>query len=290
MDVEPVSTVGRSARDRCEAVTTILATNVASVIRHSVKTIVKVVAERRYRARRLAARQAAMESFFSGFLGPGDLCFDIGANIGDFTEAFVRLGAHVVCIEPQATCVARLRRRFASSPQVRIVRNGVADQGGVAELCICDDAPDIATFSSAWRTAGRFASSHSWRRTERVELVTLDQLIDLHGMPRFCKIDVEGFELPVLRGLSRRIPFISFEFTRELWAEGRECLDRLLELGYRDFNYSLGETFRLATEVWVPVQEIDERVRAIADPGLWGDLYARAPTEWRSSALPAVRL
>ena len=39
--------------------------------------------------------------FLGGFIQKGDLVFDIGANVGQMTDVFLRLEAKVVCVEPQ---------------------------------------------------------------------------------------------------------------------------------------------------------------------------------------------
>jgi hypothetical protein len=48
-----------------------------------------------------------------------------------------------------------------------------------------------------------------------VNVATLDSLIDEFGVPDYAKIDVEGFDLEVLRGLSRPIPLLSFEYNSQ---------------------------------------------------------------------------
>ena len=45
----------------------------------------------------------------------------------------------------------------------------------------------------------------------RVPVTTLDQLILRYGRPYYCKVDVEGYEVEVFRGLTQPIPMISFE-------------------------------------------------------------------------------
>ncbi|MFN4087767.1 MAG: FkbM family methyltransferase, partial [Alphaproteobacteria bacterium] len=46
-------------------------------------------------------RMARMRRFYSAFLEPGDLAFDIGAHVGNRTRAMRATGAHVVAVEPQ---------------------------------------------------------------------------------------------------------------------------------------------------------------------------------------------
>src|SRR6266481_9284314 len=47
--------------------------------------------------------------FYRQFIQPGDLVFDVGANIGGKTAAFLSLGARVVAVEPNPVCAHRLR-------------------------------------------------------------------------------------------------------------------------------------------------------------------------------------
>ena len=48
-------------------------------------------------------------------------------------------------------------------------------------------------------------------RSKSVETTTVEELANLHGVPVFVKIDVEGHELSVLHGMRRPVPFLSFE-------------------------------------------------------------------------------
>jgi 16S rRNA A1518/A1519 N6-dimethyltransferase RsmA/KsgA/DIM1 with predicted DNA glycosylase/AP lyase activity len=81
-----------------------------------------------YRARRElpANRRSRLvrKRFYSQFVQPGDLVFDIGANMGNRIEAFVALGASVVAVEPQSSCVASLRRLYQNQPDVVVVAAG----------------------------------------------------------------------------------------------------------------------------------------------------------------------
>lgn len=57
---------------------------------------------------------AARLEFYSQFIHPGDLVFDVGANVGNRTKIFLRLGARVVAFEPQASCARVLQRALAT--------------------------------------------------------------------------------------------------------------------------------------------------------------------------------
>ncbi len=220
-------------------------------------------------------RHREMLEFYAQFVKKGDLCFDIGANIGSKTAVFLALGARVICVEPQPSCLQQLYRSFRKNENVVIIGQAVGGREGYGELAICEEAPAISTLSNKWRNEGRFSRNHQWTRTERVPMTTLDALILSYGLPAFCKIDVEGYEEPVLRGLTRPIPVLSFEFTREFFADAQRCIDRLLSLGRAEFNCTIGESMTLLFPIWATADELYERLDQPGGELLCGDIYAR---------------
>ena len=82
----------------------------------------------------------------------------------------------------------------------------MAAKKGYLKLQICENAPTISTMSDKWIKDGRFSNDYKWTKTQLVAVTTLDDLIKEYGSPKFCKIDVEGFEYPVLKGLTKPIP------------------------------------------------------------------------------------
>jgi FkbM family methyltransferase len=214
--------------------------------------------------------------FYSKFINKNDLCFDVGANIGQFTEVFLKLGAKVVCIEPQEKCLHRLYRSFGKNSNVVIVGKAVGELESSANLMVCEEANTISTLSDKWVREGRFSKDYKWTKTQNVSVTTLDALIQLYGLPKFCKIDVEGFEEPVLKGLTKTIPFISFEFTQEFYDTAKNCVDRLLFLGYQEFNCSFGHVPQFLFPEWMESEELFEKMDLMEDKLMWGNIYAKA--------------
>jgi FkbM family methyltransferase len=231
---------------------------------------------RRTVAQSLTERRAL--ALYRSFMGTGDLCFDVGANVGHRTAVFRKLGARVIAVEPQDSCLQHLHARFDSDTHVTIVGKALGERAGFGELSVCDDDPAISTMSKHWREQGRFAATAQWKRKERVELSTLSDLIGKHGVPAFCKIDVEGGERTVLAGLDRPLPAISFEFTREFLNHARECIRLLESLGPIEINVSVGESMRLVGR-WDSPATILSTVERRAEPDLWGDIYVRSASK-----------
>jgi FkbM family methyltransferase len=205
---------------------------------------------------------------------PDELVFDVGANVGNKAQWFADRGARVVAVEPQPAMVAALQERFASNPHVTIVPKGLAEKPGHLDMHINTNTPVISTFSQQW-TQGRFAGQ-SWDRVERIEMTTMDALVAEFGVPRYTKIDVEGFEKPVMIGLTTKIGAISLEFTSEFLQNTVDLLWYARGLGYRYFNLSIHERTDYLFPAWQSVDVIIEHLRDICakDHIAWGDVYA----------------
>jgi len=219
-----------------------------------------------------------MQEFYSTFLGPGDLTFDIGANHGDRVETFLALGARVVAVEPQPHCLEDLQRRFGGRDDVTILAAAVDERRGQAVLHLSNNDM-VSSLSEEWiarvRAGGRFDDS-VWDRQMTVATVTLDDLIDVHGTPAFVKVDIEGAELRALRGLHRAVPALSFEYTPEDVDNAVRCIRLLQELAEYRFDMSAGETLLMEIGEYVPAEEAIDRLLAVAGrPGaISGDVYA----------------
>lgn len=61
------------------------------------------------------AEEPSMKSmdFYSGLVMKGDLVFDVGANYGNRTRVFGKLGASIIAFEPQEICFEYLKSFFS---------------------------------------------------------------------------------------------------------------------------------------------------------------------------------
>jgi len=215
--------------------------------------------------------------FHRAIVQEGDLVFDIGANVGDMTELYLELGARVISVEPQEECLKSLELRFRRHPLVSIVPMAVGAVEGQQEMLLSDIRSPLSSMSPEWivavKSSGRFPY-YGWGRSVTVPVTTLDSLIALHGEPAFCKIDVEGFEREVFKGLSRPLARLSFEFHAEFIGETFACLERLRELGQYSFNFTQENRPVFESTKMMNEDEISERLLALPFSSLQGDVYA----------------
>jgi len=222
--------------------------------------------------------------FYSQFISKGDLCFDIGANIGNRTEVFLKLGATVVAVEPQDICMQKLLNKYGDNNKVFLVHKALGAKEGKGNL-ILSNSHTVSSMSKEWidcvKNSDMFFTSTSafqWHKTVSVPITTLDKLIKKYGNPIVCKIDVEGFEYQVIKGLSQPVKMISFEFTPapKLISLAIKSIKHLSSIGNVQFNYSFGESMAFALSEWVDKEKICNILLSIPyKTAFSGDIYAR---------------
>jgi FkbM family methyltransferase len=226
-------------------------------------------------------RPTSKAEFFSNFVSAGDLCFDVGANTGSYTKRLLDLNAKVVAIEPQADCVNEIQSNYGNNCNLTIVQKALSEIEGEMEILIAN-VNTMSSLSPQWVAAvsesGRFINQRcSWNKKQFVKVTTLDRLIEQYGLPEFIKIDVEGYEYQVLRGLSQPVKALSFEFTPEYCDAATKCITHLSQLSDIRLNYTLGSIQELVLEKWADAQEMLDIVsKTLSKAGkvVYGDIYA----------------
>jgi FkbM family methyltransferase len=199
-------------------------------------------------------------------LRPNDLVFDIGANHGAKTTIFLRLGSRVVALDPDEVNGGILEQKFLKyhlrSRPVTIIKKAVSDRATIETLWIEQPGSAKNTLSRKWVESlqgdeNRFGYRLQFTSSKQVETTTLEKLVSVYGSPFFIKIDVEGYELSVLRGLRRRVPYLSFEVNLPEFArDGLECVKLLHALNCSgEFNYSVDCRKGFVLERWLAHNE-----------------------------------
>lgn len=218
-----------------------------------------------------------MLKFYGSSIRPGDIVFDIGANVGTYTEVFSRLGAVVVAVEPNPECCHSIRRNAGTNKRVIVENCAAGASPDVADLHICENSA-MSTLSERWLESVSNSELHKhskWINTIRVSVTTLDELARKYGEPGFVKIDAEGFDDRVLGGMTFRPAALSFEFNLNALDVALRCLDtRVLRDGYL-FNYTVGQECRYQSQTWLNRNDMASVIRDSRFDEEYGEVLAK---------------
>ena len=189
--------------------------------------------------------EATERAFFRQELKPGQVFFDIGANLGLFTLTAAKCvgpSGRVYAFEPSAREARLLQHNIDQNgfTNVTIVRGALSDHEGEARFAV---ATDGGTNSLA-KTTHPEQVIQTW---ETVPLTTLDVFVTKHQITRvnMMKIDVEGGECDVLRGGAAIFscadaPVVLTEFC-DLTAAGFNSSGAALYDAWTAYGYTLHE-------------------------------------------------
>jgi len=170
------------------------------------------------------------------WVAPGEITVDVGAHYGSYTIALAAIvgdAGRVVAVEPATHALSVLRRNLQLNglTNVEVVPVGLGDSDGRAVLHMHSDLSRASLNQFEEGDTG----------SEQVRLARLDDLIPADQRVAFVKIDIEGYELPALRGanriLSKDRPVVLFELQPAAAIRGGlpafGVWDLLAEHGYR---------------------------------------------------------
>lgn len=214
--------------------------------------------------------------FYSKFINDEDLVYDVGANFGNRVKTFLNLNAKVLAVEPQEECCKYLRKKYGD--KIILIDKAVGSVNDKKKMYISKNSA-ISSFSEDWIKSVKKEryKDEEWKETEIKEQVTLDSIIDKYGTPMFIKIDVEGYELEVIKGLSKPIKMISFEYTiPEQIDKAVDCIFHIKKInGAIECNYSLGESMNFELSDWISDEEMIKLIKSEDFSAAVGDIYLR---------------
>jgi FkbM family methyltransferase len=177
---------------------------------------------------------------------PGIVFFDVGANIGLMSllaAQYLQSGGEVVAFEPVKSTHEKLCRNISLNKQLKnieVLRIALSDQNGEQEIYLTGPGRDA--WNSLVPTEGV--------QKETITTARLDDLMNNEALelprPSLLKIDVEGWEIHVLRGAAETLrscrPIMLIEFTAaNLEAAGVSCrqlADEVISHGYTLHEYN----------------------------------------------------
>lgn len=179
----------------------------------------------------------------------GDTVIDVGAHVGMYTKHFYKLvgkSGKVIAFELNPKTFGKLKGKFKDQSNTTLINAAVSDMSGLENYysdCV----------SQCTNTIGRDVNGKKNAPLGKIKSVRLDEFIKEEIT--FIKIDVEGAEIKVLRGLEKAINNINYLLIEchfvEDWPEIKEIL---LSYDLKCTNLKTGAVITAETEERKPYQ------------------------------------
>lgn len=175
---------------------------------------------------------------------PGDVVIDLGANIGDVSEFFLRKKAHVDAYEPNPYAFRDLKSRTAPYQGVNLFPAAVSNYNGQSQLFLhaqhSESEVGFSQASSLKAEKGNLSGDHI-----DVNVIDIKDVLAKHPHIRLLKIDIEGGEYDIMDEVlenAGKIDHILLETHEKKYPNFREKgeeLQKKIELSpYKDRIYT----------------------------------------------------
>lgn len=162
------------------------------------------------------------------------LLFDIGANRGDATIAGLNKGYKVISVEAAPNIYKQLVSNFIYNSDVIPLKVAVSNKDN-ERVDFYEAVEDgLSSLNKEWLTADSMPYAGKPFRTISANTITIDTLVELYGEPDLIKIDVEGAEWSVFKGMTKHHGMLAFEWTYLTIGEHCSQLEYLGDLGYTE--------------------------------------------------------
>jgi FkbM family methyltransferase len=191
-----------------------------------------------------------LAAFLYSFL-PNRVLLDVGASVGDFAQVVSDSGYQVYCFEPFPPAFAQLKTRMAGRSNVKVFNVALGSTETTLPLYIASESSEARQDDPSLYNTFRphfVREGLAFADTVDVPVRTIESLVKSVELPAqvdFLKVDTEGFDLEVVRGLGDIRPaivqtefwgddflFVRNEKTRENLVSSAEIIRKLRNWDY----------------------------------------------------------
>jgi len=202
--------------------------------------------------------------------------FDIGSNIGKWALENIQTCEKIISIEASPTTFMKLKKH-CKNDKIVLLNYAVCNNGCNDITFYNAESNTLSTLNKEWLTNkdSRFCNQKFKEIT--VKSITIDKLIEIYGMPKLIKIDVEGAEYDCVSSLTQKVDLLCFEWASELNSVSIKCIDYLSTLGFTKFYIQNSDhyTFRPNNNQYYDINTVKNNLMKTTPKVHWGMIWCK---------------
>jgi FkbM family methyltransferase len=205
--------------------------------------------------------------------------FDIGANIGKWTQSNDNGITKIIAIEASPNTFNKLTNNIneINSKNLLCLNYAVCNNSNNPINFYHSNADTLSTLNKEWlsNSKSRFYNYDTYNEIT-VNTITIDNLIEMYGMPDLIKIDVEGGEYECIKSLSKKTPLLCFEWASEMNDITFLCLEHLKTIGYTQFNLQFQDNYTYRPNTYEDtIETLTEKLNNTTAKVEWGMIWCK---------------
>ena len=201
------------------------------------------------------------------------LAFDIGANIGLWTEANLNKFDKIISIEASPITFEKLKQ--CKNSKENLLNYAICNNNGKDIKFYHANRDVLSTLNKDWLTDSKSRFFNDKYKEIICKTKTIDDLIKEYGKPNLLKIDVEGGEYECIKSLTQKVDCLCFEWAAEMNDITYKCLEYLSVLGFTKFYIQICDnyTFFPQTNVFEDLSLVKEKLSKMIEKRDWGMIW-----------------
>jgi FkbM family methyltransferase len=192
----------------------------------------------------LDAEQSGLSLFAPGHVDELKTIVDVGANVGQWSSMFLNCVTpeKLIIIEPMPDAFAALQKKFGGNSRVELHNLAIGERESVETLKITRDTTGASLLQPREEMCDVIGSNWTITSEVQVKMTTLDRLLVDLAEVSLLKIDVQGYERPVLAGAKQTLAktkYLLIELNFMPQYAGGSWLGEIHEILTRDFGFFL---------------------------------------------------
>jgi FkbM family methyltransferase len=206
------------------------------------------------------------------------LCFDIGANIGRWTDLNKNNYTKIIAIDGSLNIYQILKKHLEQFSNCECINYVVCNNNNNPINFYECNTNLLSTINKELYENQKSRYYNKFTYEEKIyNSITLDKLIEIYGIPDLIKIDVVLGEFSVISSLHQKVPLICFNWFSEFNEISFNCLDYLLTLGFNNFyiQYEDKYDFKPNDNEYNSIELIKDELNKTIPKEHWGMIWCK---------------